>query len=159
MISLYSMRLLLAITLPFYVLDQLTKWLVLRSLAPGEGRVVIANFFDLYHTTNTGAAFSMLSGANWLFIILSAVTLAVLAWYAWRGAFTRWNAVAVALLTSGILGNLTDRILRGHVIDFISIDLHVPFASPWPTFNIADSAICVAVVILVALSFRQPAQS
>lgn len=150
------MKLLLAITLPLYALDQLTKWMVLRSLAPGESRAVIPGFFDLYHTTNTGAAFSMLSGANWFFIILSAVTLAVLAWYARRGAFPGWNAIAIAVLVSGILGNLTDRILHGHVIDFLSVDLHIRFANPWPTFNVADSAICVAVAILIALSFKQP---
>ncbi len=153
------MKFLLAITLPFYALDQLTKWLVLRSLAPGEARAVIPGFFDLYHTTNTGAAFSMLSNAPWLFVILSFITLGVLGWYAWRGAFKGWNAIAVALLTSGILGNLTDRLLHGHVIDFLSVDLHIPFANPWPTFNVADSAICIAVGILVVLSFREPVKS
>ncbi|MDQ6623651.1 MAG: signal peptidase II, partial [Verrucomicrobiota bacterium] len=63
---------------------------------------------------------------------------------------------------AGVLGNLTDRFLHGHVIDFLLFDLHVPFAHPWPAFNVADSCICVAVFCFIVQTLRQekrPAQS
>jgi len=62
--------------------------------------------------------------------------------------------LAGALLFSGVLGNLTDRLLHGAVIDFLSFDLHIPFANPWPSFNVADSCICIAAVLFVAASWK-----
>ena len=63
--------------------------------------------------------------------------------------------IALALLLAGVLGNLTDRLLYGHVIDFLLFNLHVPLADPWPAFNVADSCICIAVVFFIIHSFRQ----
>jgi signal peptidase II len=68
----------------------------------------------------------------------------------------RWSRWGVALLLSGIFGNLTDRIVHGHVVDFLLFDLHVRFANPWPAFNVADSCICVAVALFLIGSFRAP---
>jgi signal peptidase II len=135
----------------FYALDQATKWLVIRSL-PFEGeRVVIPGFFTLVHWGNTGAAFSSFSEKNGMFIALSAVTLVVLAFFAIRGAFQHAvTRLAVSLLSAGVLGNVTDRIRHHHVVDFLLFNLHVPFANPWPAFNVADSCICIAAGILVA---------
>jgi len=65
-----------------------------------------------------------------------------------------WRDLSLALLLAGVLGNLTDRLLYGHVIDFLLLDLHVPFARPWPAFNVADSCISIAVVCFVIHSFR-----
>ena len=62
--------------------------------------------------------------------------------------------ISLALLLGGIMGNLTDRFLHGHVIDFALFDLHVPFAHPWPAFNVADSCICIAVFFFIIHSFR-----
>jgi signal peptidase II len=58
------------------------------------------------------------------------------------------------LLLAGVLGNLTDRLLYGHVIDFLLFNLHLPFARPWPAFNVADSCICIAVIFFIVHSFR-----
>jgi signal peptidase II len=66
-----------------------------------------------------------------------------------------WRDLSLALLLAGVLGNLTDRLLYGHVIDFLLIDLHVPFAHPWPAFNVADSCITLAVISFVIHSFWQ----
>ena len=63
--------------------------------------------------------------------------------------------ISLALLLGGIMGNLTDRFLHGHVIDFALFDLHVPLAHPWPAFYVADSCICIAVVFFVIHSFRR----
>jgi signal peptidase II len=66
----------------------------------------------------------------------------------------KWRDVSLGLLLAGVLGNLTDRLLYGHVIDFLLFDLHIPYAHPWPAFNVADSCICVAVLCFIIHSFR-----
>lgn len=135
----------------FYALDQATKWLVIQSLPFDGERTVIPGFFKLVYWGNTGAAFSTFSEKNGVFIIISAVTLIVLALFAMRGAFQHFTTrLAVCLLSAGVLGNLTDRIRHHQVVDFLLFNLHVPFANPWPAFNVADSCICIAAVILVA---------
>jgi len=145
------------ITLPLYALDQLTKWLVLRALDYQEMRPVVPGFFDLVRFHNTGAAFSMFSNSNAFFIGLSAVALAVLAILARRGTFRgSMMRIGLALLLAGILGNLTDRLLHGYVVDFLLFDLHIPFAHPWPAFNVADSCICTATALFLWQSFREP---
>ena len=149
--------LLAAVTLPFYLLDQATKWAVMWYLQQGDDLPVIPGFFDLVHWRNTGAAFSMLSDSNVFFIALSCAALAVLAVLAWRGKFQdRMSRVGWALLLAGILGNLTDRIFQGSVVDFLLFDLHVRFANPWPAFNVADSCIFVAAGLFIWQSFREP---
>lgn len=148
------MKLILALTLPLFALDQLTKWLVVGSFAVGDERVVVSGFFSLVYLTNTGAAFSMLRDSNWFFIVLSCAALVAVAFCALRGLVRqRLSRVAAALLAAGILGNLTDRLLHGHVVDFLLFDLHVRFANPWPAFNVADSCICVAAGLIFLQSF------
>jgi signal peptidase II len=150
-------RPLLAIVLPFYVLDQLTKWLVLKFIGPQEMIPVIPGFFSLVQWHNTGAAFGMLHDSNLFFMGLSVVALVALFVFWRRGAFQgRLPRVAAALLTAGILGNLTDRLVHQFVVDFLLFDLHVPFASPWPAFNVADSCICSAAGLFIIGSFLEP---
>ena len=87
--------------------------------------------------------------------MLSLVALVVLGVLYRQSAFAEPGArVGLLLLVPGILGNLTDRLVHGHVVDFLSFDLHVPGASPWPSFNVADSCICVAVGLFLLGSFR-----
>jgi len=154
-------KFLLSISLPLYVLDQVTKLWIVRNFVLHEQRPVIPDFFDLVYFANTGAAFSAFTGNNTFFIGLSIVAVIGLIVFYLRGAFadrlSRWG---VALLLAGILGNLTDRFLHGHVVDFLLFDLHVRFANPWPAFNVADSCICTAtgLFILAALvDGRKPA--
>jgi signal peptidase II len=146
------------IILFFYALDQATKWLVIRALPFQGERPVIPGFFTLVHWGNTGAAFSSFSDKNGIFIALSAFTLIVLAFFAIRGAFQHAaTRLAVCLLSAGVLGNVTDRIRHHHVVDFLLFNLHVPFADPWPAFNVADSCICIAAGILVVSAwFEEP---
>jgi len=151
------MKLLLFLSLPLYALDQLTKWLVVQHIEQGyDNRVsVIPGFFDLVYLVNTGAAFSVFSNNNIFFIALSVCVLAALAFFYKRGAFNgKLLNIGFSLLIAGILGNLTDRILHQHVIDFLLFDLHVRFADPWPAFNVADSCICVAACLFIITSFR-----
>src|SRR6266849_1158141 len=163
------MKYILFLSLPLYALDQLTKSCVLRFIKPDQPRIVIAGFFDLVNITNTGAAFGSFKNNNAFFIAIACLallfTLVLLLGRHEHGASERpkslwwtrdsWRDLSLALLLAGVLGNLTDRLLYGHVIDFLLFDLHVPFARPWPAFNVADSCICVAVVFFVVHSFRQ----
>jgi signal peptidase II len=138
----------------FYALDQATKWLVIRSLPFDTERPVIPGFFTLVHWGNTGAAFSSFSDKNGVFAALSLLTLGVLAVFAIRGAFQHGaTRLAVCLLSAGVLGNVTDRIRHHYVVDFLLFNLHVPYANPWPAFNVADSCICIAAAVLVISSW------
>jgi signal peptidase II len=134
------------LVLVLYALDQATKWWIVRNFEFGSEHPVLPGFFHLVHLGNTGAAFSMFRDNNRFFIILSAVTFIGLIIALFRGAFPdRLSQVGVGLLLAGILGNVTDRLIHGHVVDFLLFDLHVRFANPWPAFNVADSCICIAV--------------
>jgi len=152
------MKFILLLSFPLYALDQVTKWWVLRTVHPEERPVpVIHDFFYLVNVTNTGAAFGSFRNNNAFFIVLSCVALLVVAALLLRRRSTdALRDISLALLLAGILGNLTDRLLHGHVIDFLLFDLHIPFANPWPAFNVADSCICVAVVCFIVHSFRKP---
>jgi signal peptidase II len=150
------MKLIFFLSLPLYALDQWTKQMVLRSISPEEPLIVISGFFHLVNVTNTGAAFGSFRNNNSFFIVISAIAfLVVLALLLQRRPPDVWRDASLALLLAGILGNLTDRLLYGHVIDFLLFDLHIPYAHPWPAFNVADSCISIAVVSFVLHSFWQ----
>ncbi|HEU5245931.1 MAG TPA: signal peptidase II [Candidatus Udaeobacter sp.] len=150
------MKFILFLSLPLYLLDQWTKQMVLRFIGPDEPRVLISDFFSLVNVTNTGAAFGSFRGNNIFFVVISSVALVVVLGLLLRArTHDRWRDLSLALLLAGILGNLTDRLLYGHVIDFLLFDLHVPYAHPWPAFNVADSCISVAVVLFIIDSFRK----
>jgi signal peptidase II len=149
-----GMRFILFLSLPLYALDQWTKQMVLRYVSPDEPRVLVSDFFSLVNVTNTGAAFGSFRGNNTFFIVISSVALVIVLGLLLRAQIPdRWRDISLALLLAGIVGNLTDRLLYGHVIDFLLVDLHVPYAHPWPAFNVADSCISVAVVLFIIHSF------
>lgn len=152
--------LLLGVSLPLYALDQLTKWLVRTRLDEyGPPVVVVPDFFNLVHATNTGAAFSIGHGNNGFFLVLSLGALVVLGVCYRLGFFggSAWTRAGFALLVSGVLGNLTDRLRFGHVVDFLQFDLHFPGAHPFPSFNVADSCICVAAGCFLVGAWREEA--
>ncbi|MEM6279928.1 MAG: signal peptidase II [Verrucomicrobiota bacterium] len=168
------MKLLLYLTFPLYILDQLTKlWILKRfpEYPSPEFIEVIPDFFNLVRVHNTGMAFGMFNGnpyANWIFgtIGVLAITGIILLWR--KNAFPdRISKVAAALLISGILGNFTDRVLpgRGYVVDFLDFrppfyDVLVPSSGGhFPSFNVADSCICIAAGLLIIAAFRQPKEA
>ncbi len=144
-----------------FALDQATKiWINARlefpTYWPAEGAItVIEGFFHIVHVGNTGAAWSLLAGKSLFLAVLAFVTLGAI--YAWRnqlGLKHRTAQIGFGLLCGGIVGNLVDRLVHGHVIDFL--DFH--FGSYiYPTFNVADIGICVGVGIYLIHSLRQPA--
>ncbi len=152
-------RWLWTLALTVFVLDQGTKAWIDAFLpfgtygAPGA-ITVIDDFFCIVHVGNTGAAWSMFKDRSTLLAGMALVTLGAI--YIWRHSLGLRQLpvqVGFGLLCGGIAGNLLDRLLHGHVIDFI--DLH--FGSyVYPTFNVADSGICVGVAIYLIQSLRQP---
>ncbi|MGB4858253.1 MAG: signal peptidase II [Dokdonella sp.] len=136
------------------VLDQASKWLALAKLQPYEPVVVIDGFLNWMLAFNPGAAFSFLADSGgwqrWFFTVLALVVSTVLVVWLSRTARSDWrNAAPLALIIGGAIGNVIDRARLGHVVDFI--DIYVG-QHHWPAFNIADSAICVGAVALVAFS-------
>ncbi len=123
------------------VLDQVVKSLA-RTWPLGESKVVIPGFFWLTHTENTGASFSMLTGNNTLLIWIALIVLGALIYY--HDTFKdQFEKICYALILSGLLGNLIDRVFFGSVTDLFDLGW-------WPVFNIADSALVVGVLGLLA---------
>lgn len=139
-------------------LDQATKLAVTANFQLGEGKV-ITSFFNLVLAYNKGAGFSFLADQGgwqrYFFIALTTAISAGLLWLLRGNQGNKWLCTALALVLGGAFGNLIDRIAYGHVIDFIQWYIPNSALPPWPTFNIADSAICVGAVMMVIDSFRK----
>lgn len=138
------------------VVDQLTKWLVLRFVSELQPVPVINGCFRIVNWRNTGAAWGIFHDYN---LVLAAVSvLTVLALYIFRHTFgihRPASAVALGLISGGIIGNVIDRVRLGSVVDFLDfyVGLH-----HWPAFNVADSAICVGVVLYIIVSWQSADQ-
>lgn len=149
------MRLYFIILLALLGLDQLSKFLVVASLDLYEVRPLVPGFFNLVHVTNKGAAFSIFASVDsplrhYFFVVVNSVAFLGLTIAAWK---MRTNhllyRVSFAMIAAGAIGNLIDRLRFGAVIDFL--DFYVG-AYHWPAFNVADSAICVGVVVLFVMN-------
>lgn len=132
--------------------DQLSKWWVLITLPEYQAIPVIDGFWNWYRTYNTGAAFSFLSDAGgwqkYFFVALAIGITGLLAFWLSKTPRNDWkSALPFALVIGGAIGNVIDRLLHGHVVDFIQWHWQEHY---WPAFNIADSAI-VAGAIGIAL--------
>jgi signal peptidase II len=129
------------------VLDQVTKYVVRLTFAVGESRPVIHGVFDLTYVRNTGAAWGILGGQNASLTILSVVMLAAILFFRRSFLSDTWeHRVALGSMVGGIVGNLMDRLRLGWVTDFL--DFHWN-GYHWPSFNVADAAICVGVGIYI----------
>ncbi len=145
----------LAIALIVIVLDQLFKTMILGNYMLGESRTV-TSFFNIVRVHNTGAAFNFLSNASgwqrWFFVGLGAVAAGFIVWMLKRHGGQRLFGWALALILGGAVGNVIDRLLHGHVIDFIQVHY-----AGWyfPSFNVADSAITVGATLLILDELRR----
>ncbi|MDT3679844.1 MAG: signal peptidase II [Burkholderiaceae bacterium] len=146
----------LGIAAAVVALDQATKFAVERAFSYGERLAVVPGFFDLTLVYNRGAAFSFLANAagwqRWFFIALGAVAAAFIVWLLARHGSQRLFALALALILGGAIGNVVDRIARGHVVDFVLLHWQ---RFHWPAFNVADSAITIGAVLLVLDELRR----
>jgi signal peptidase II len=147
-----ALRLFGLVAVVTYLLDQATKYLAIRHLAPDHPRRVVGHLLELNLSRNPGAAFSTGRGYTVALSLLALAIVAVILRVARRLRSARW-AVTMGLILGGALGNVSDRLFRepgpfrGHVVDFLELP-------HWPIFNVADMAICTAAVLFVGLSIR-----
>ena len=138
------------------IFDQVTKALVRSALPLGDSRPVIPGFLDLAHVQNTGAAFGLLNDVDFpykpivMLVIAGIALLAIAAYGTQLGFHERLARLGLALILGGACGNLLDRALAGHVVDFVDVywrDFHF-----W-AFNVADSAIFVGAILVILDTF------
>jgi len=144
----------LGLSLLAVVLDQVSKLVVVSSMQLYQS-ISVMPYFNLTYVHNTGAAFSFLSEAGgwqrWFFAGLAVIISAVIAvWLARLKQHETLLAVALSLVLGGAIGNLIDRLAYGYVIDFLDVYYQTWH---WPAFNIADSAITLGVILMLAESF------
>lgn len=163
----FKYKLLLIVTPLIVVLDQVTKWLILQNLPLHTAISIIPGFFDIVHVRNTGAAFGMFASSDQSFREPFFYFVAAVAVFVLLGLLRKITpkekvmAWVVTLVAGGLLGNLIDRLRFGNVVDFLSFHwrdaeanwnifgLALHFRWEWPSFNVADSAITVAMILLV----------
>jgi signal peptidase II len=141
------------------VLDQYTKGLVVEHIELYQA-VQVNSFFNLTHVYNYGAAFSFLHDAGgwqrWFFTVVAFAVVTMLLW--WLKQLSRSQVIlpmAFCLIIGGALGNAYDRLVLGHVIDFLVVYYQ---EWVWPAFNVADSAICLGAVLLIVDMFKNKEQ-
>jgi signal peptidase II len=133
------------------ILDQATKAMVVRWVDLYD-KIPINSFINITHQRNTGAAFSFLAEASgwqrWFFIVLAALVSGYIIWWLWRlrGQGQLILSAGLSLVLGGAIGNVIDRVLLGNVVDFIQVLIA---GWPFPSFNIADSAITVGAAFLI----------
>jgi len=127
------------------VLDHLSKWIVLNKMDLYQSIPIIEGWFHFTSTRNRGAAFSILQGQRWFFIVLTLFVVAFIGYYLYRIHKTqKLFSLSLALILGGAIGNLIDRVRFGEVVDFIDVRI-INFA----VFNIADSAITIGVILML----------
>jgi signal peptidase II len=169
-------RLLLFLILPLVILDQVTKWWIVLNLNYQEGFPVIPGFFNIVRVHNTGVAFGLGNGTEWapiVFMLVPMIALSLISFFWRRGSFPGTGGkISAALLLAGIVGNFIDRLVQGfflqhpegasfwtklssgYVVDFL--DFTLPIVNyRWPSFNVADSCICVGAVLLFIAGLRE----
>lgn len=135
-------------------LDQVTKYWTIQSLDLYESYKIFS-FFSFTHARNYGAAFSFLGDAGgWQRYLFTAIAIVVSSYLVYllkkNSSAQRWVNCAYALILSGALGNVIDRVVFGYVVDFLDFDLGF---YRWPTFNIADIAIFIGAAMMIFESF------
>jgi len=154
------------------ILDQATKWAVVASMGLHQSVRVFGDWFRLTYILNPGGAFGVRWGNQGFYFVAALLVIAWIIWHLWRhGATWRLSNWALALILGGAIGNFIDRLIMGEVIDFIDVEfpnIRIPafdfgiishpgvLMDRWPTFNVADSAVTVGVIILVITLFYDP---
>lgn len=137
------------------VLDLYTKHLVQQAFQYGE-HLTLTSYFDLVRYHNEGAAFSFLANAGgWqkiFFSVVSVVAIVVISYLIRKHQTEKLFCFGLALVLGGAIGNLYDRVTLGYVVDFLYFHYQTFY---WPAFNVADSAICVGVALLLLDSFKK----
>jgi len=139
------------ISIIVFILDQISKAIISTFMSINQSIRIIKNFFYITYIHNTGASFGILKNNKAILIILSIIAIIVLIRYMTSFKNTKLNTYGLGLLMGGIIGNLADRILFGHVKDFLNFYI---IGYDFPIFNIADIGIVIGVIILIISIIR-----
>ena len=155
----------LIVALGVFIVDQITKYIIKTTMQPHDSFSVIGDFFRITYVENTGMAFGISIGENMIFTIFAAVaSIAILIYFFYIKGEHLFARLAMIIIFGGALGNLTDRITRGSVVDFLDFEffdiqipkfdflfIHFPGYDMfrWPVFNVADIAISIGMVMLM----------
>jgi signal peptidase II len=146
----------LSLSVIVIALDLYTKHLIQNDFVFGESKT-ITSFFDLVRYHNEGSAFGFLNNAGgwqkWFFTAISVIAVIVIIYLIKKHSEQKLFCVGLALVLGGAIGNLYDRVTLGYVVDFLNFHINNHY---WPAFNVADSAICVGVGLLLWDSFNAP---
>lgn len=125
------------------VLDQVVKMAVVNNIGLSEQKPVIKGVLSLTHLRNNGAAWSILEGQQWFFVLTTVLVLAVAIWFWLKNLSKNWYAIGLTLIISGALGNFIDRVCQGYVVDMFQLDF-----INFPIFNVADILLSIGFVVL-----------
>ena len=125
------------------VLDQIVKMAIVKNLRLSEQKSVINGILSLTHLRNNGAAWSILEGQQWFFVLTTVIVLAVAIWFWLKNLSKNWYAIGLTLIISGALGNFIDRVRQGYVVDMFQLDI-----INFPIFNVADILLSIGFVVL-----------
>ena len=138
-----------------FILDQVSKWFIVKRIPLGEERPVLGDFFMLTSHRNRGAAFGILQNQRWFFIVITLIVVIGILWYMRRTIGERkvLLSFALSLLLGGAIGNFIDRALFGEVVDFLQLTFDFSLFGKaiyyiYPIFNLADSAIVIGVILI-----------
>lgn len=133
--------------------DQLTKAWLVSFLAPGQGVAVLGDWLRFVHAQNSGGLFGLLRDQALPFGIVSLVVVGFIVLYHARSTPNRYLSITLGLLLGGAIGNMIDRLRIGYVVDFVDAGIG---NLRWYTFNVADTAITFAILLLLAASLLPP---
>ncbi|WP_071395406.1 signal peptidase II [Bacillus tuaregi] len=129
------------------IVDQWTKWLIVKNMELGERITVVENFLYITSHRNRGAAWGILQGQMWFFYVITVVVIIAIIYYLKKSEMeSPLFKFSLALMLGGAIGNFIDRVFRQEVVDFIHT---YPFGYNFPIFNVADSALVIGVAILI----------
>jgi len=135
------------IALIIIAIDQLTKWIVMKTMELGEQITIIENFFYLTSHRNSGAAWGILEGQMMFFYIITIIAVIIVVYYMQKyGKDSKLLALGFSFILGGAIGNFIDRLIRQEVVDFFDF---VIFGYDFPIFNIADSALTIGVIFVI----------
>ncbi|CAI8798732.1 MULTISPECIES: lipoprotein signal peptidase LspA [Bacillus] len=128
-------------------IDQVSKWLIVKNMELGTSIPIIDNVLYITSHRNRGAAWGILENKMWFFYIITVVFVGFIVFYMKKYAKTdKLLGISLGLILGGAIGNFIDRVFRQEVVDFIHVYI---FSYNYPVFNIADSALCIGVVLII----------
>ena len=131
------------------ILDQITKYFIKQNFQLNQSIPIVKNVLHLTYITNTGSAFGLFKGFNFVFVVFSIIVIAAIFYYI-KNIKNNEKSLqfCIGLLLGGTIGNLIDRLAYGTVIDFIDFRI-------WPVFNFADSAVTISIIFLIYLLWKR----